>query len=287
MRPKISTNHHAQRRHAGILLTLGMVMSALVLGGCGPTEVALNKDDQVAAAKISLDDAKEAVQAWERINPNAWYHDENQNTVQGKSVKEVLEFKADTASVKVYDGNQLKMSGRYCKYADMNPFFYQEWKLVDFGCKDGTNYQIQVNDIDQAKSIVTALWRWKISSPQERQAFFSGKQFEPIASQYRASNPKPAITEDIRRFQVMAVSAVQEKRFGDAANDYIKALKIAPWWPQGHFNVAILMGQLHYYDEAIDHMKKYLMLVPDAPNARAAQDQIYKWQGEQNAVPST
>jgi hypothetical protein len=33
------------------------------------------------------------------------------------------------------------------------------------------------------------------------------------------------------------------------------------------------------FDEAVAEIKKYLALVPDAPNARAAQDKIYEWDG--------
>ena len=175
----------------------------------------------------------------------------------------------------------------FCPYSDDSPPYYYKgtdnyWVVV--GCTASFD-PLPASDKNMAKLVMSSVWRWEISTPDERKTFFSGKQFEPIASQYRASNPKPALSEEIWRFQVMAISAVQEKRFGDAVNDYFHGLKIVPWWPQGHFNAALLLGQLHYYDEAIDHMKKYLMLVPGAPNARAAQDQIYKWQGERN-IPS-
>jgi hypothetical protein len=43
--------------------------------------------------------------------------------------------------------------------------------------------------------------------------------------------------------------------------------------------VLSLLGNNSKYQEAIMEMKKYLMLVPDAPNARTAQDNIYKWEG--------
>lgn len=69
---------------------------------------------------------------------------------------------------------------------------------------------------------------------------------------------------------------MRDKRYADAINAYEDGLKIAPWWPQGHFNMALLLGQVHYYDEAVEQMQDYLALVPEAPNARAAQDQIYR-----------
>ena len=275
----MNTDSHFHKRHRRLFPMLGLVALIFFLQGCGPTTVELSNHDRLDAAKMSLGDAKETIQSWARINSDVWYFE---NSQQVSGAKEVLEFKADAVIDKIYVGNRLASSKTYCKYAEMSPYIYPDWMAVDFGCQ--ARDQIRVKDINQAKSLAAALWRWKLSTPQEREDYFTGKQFTPIASQYRASNSKPALSEEIRRFQVMAVSAVQEKRFGDAANDYISGLKIAPWWPQGHFNVAILLGQMHFYDEAIDHMKKYLLLVPDAPNARAAQDQIYRWEGEQNAA---
>src|SRR4029077_856471 len=62
---------------------------------------------------------------------------------------------------------------------------------------------------------------------------------------------------------------------------YGKALEIAPWWPEGHFNRALIMGETRKYGEAIREMKHYLLLVPDAPDAGASQDKIYQWEAGQ------
>lgn len=137
----------------------------------------------------------------------------------------------------------------------------------------------------QAAQVAAALLRWKNSTVEERQAFLStpldpnDNEFEPVLATYRTADPKPEISEDVRRFKVIAEAAVKAHRFGDAANAYEDGLGLAPWWPQGQFNAALLLGELHYYDEAITHMKRYLKLVPDAPDARAAQDKVYEWEG--------
>lgn len=70
----------------------------------------------------------------------------------------------------------------------------------------------------------------------------------------------------------------------DAAIDYEQGLKVVEWWLQGHFNAAMIFGKLHVYNKVINHMKEYLMLAPPAPNVRAAQDQIYTWQGDSQAM---
>ena len=103
-------------------------------------------------------------------------------------------------------------------------------------------------------------------------------QFAEAVAKYRAASPKPALTEDLRKYQVQAEFMINQKRFADAVRLYNDALKSAPWWPQGHFNRALILGELKRYREAIREMNRYLQLEPDAPNARAVQDQIYQWE---------
>lgn len=108
----------------------------------------------------------------------------------------------------------------------------------------------------------------------------SDDKFQAVAAAYRSADPKPSFPEEARRFRVQAETAVREKRFDDAARGYRDALQAAPWWPEGRFNRSLLLGELKRYDEAIREMKRYLALAPDAPNARAAQDKIYEWEGK-------
>ena len=103
--------------------------------------------------------------------------------------------------------------------------------------------------------------------------------FQEVAAKYLAANPKPDLPEEARKFKVQAEFAMQEKQFDKAVELYGKALDIAPWWPEGHFNRALILGETKKYWEAMREMKRYLLLVPDASNARAAQDKIYQWEG--------
>lgn len=90
-----------------------------------------------------------------------------------------------------------------------------------------------------------------------------------------------ALPEDAYKYKVQAEGAVRDKEFNDAADFYAKALKIAPWWPVGHFNRALVLGETGDYELAKREMQYYLQLVPDAPNARAAQDKIYQWERQE------
>lgn len=102
--------------------------------------------------------------------------------------------------------------------------------------------------------------------------------FEKAAQEYRSAHVKPVLPEEARKFMVQAEGAIRDNQFEEAANFYAKALEIAPWSPEAHYNRAIVLGENRYYLGAIREMKRYLALVPDAPDARMQQDKIYEWQ---------
>ncbi|HEY6095419.1 MAG TPA: SUMF1/EgtB/PvdO family nonheme iron enzyme, partial [Gallionellaceae bacterium] len=102
--------------------------------------------------------------------------------------------------------------------------------------------------------------------------------FQQVAKQYRAANPKPVMPESARKFKVQAEFALQEKRYDQAIDLYSKALEITPWWPEGHYGLAVALGEKKKYLDAMREMKRYLMLAPDGADARAAQDKIYQWE---------
>jgi len=104
------------------------------------------------------------------------------------------------------------------------------------------------------------------------------ERFQPIADGYRAQNPRPTIPEDARKYQVQAESALAEKKYDDAIRLFRKALELSPWWPEGHFSLALLYEQQEFLPHAYLEMKKYLALVPDAVDARKAKDKLYVWE---------
>jgi len=78
--------------------------------------------------------------------------------------------------------------------------------------------------------------------------------------------------------QLGAEDALKQKQFNTAIDEYEAGLKIDPLWPEGHFNVALLYEELNDYEWAVWHMRAYLELRPDAPDAQAAHDQMLLWQ---------
>jgi tetratricopeptide (TPR) repeat protein len=102
--------------------------------------------------------------------------------------------------------------------------------------------------------------------------------FHQQAMAWRALAAKPPLPGNVRVELLMAEDALKEKQPEQALNHYESGLKLYPTWPEGHFNTALIAGQLGFYDEAIEHMQAYLELVPEAQDAQSAQDQMAVWQ---------
>lgn len=101
---------------------------------------------------------------------------------------------------------------------------------------------------------------------------------EGLRRTYAKLPTKPDLPEGARRFGVQAVSMAEQKQYGEAVALYAKAFGVAPWWPEGHFNGALLLADQNRFAEAITNMKNFLELSPSSPDARAAQDKIYEWE---------
>lgn len=103
--------------------------------------------------------------------------------------------------------------------------------------------------------------------------------FKPIAEKYIALSTKPAMSEEQRKFIVQANSLNKDKEYYRAIELYNKAIEIDPTaYPAAYTNLALLSAQIEKFDAAIFYMKKYLMLLPGAEDARSAQDKIYEWE---------
>lgn len=102
--------------------------------------------------------------------------------------------------------------------------------------------------------------------------------FKEKAKAWRALPAKPPLPESANRYRVLAEDAFKEKDFYKAIDYYNKGLEIYPLWPAGQFNAALICGELKLYTEAVGHMQRYLALVPDAKDAKAAREKIYIWE---------
>lgn len=115
---------------------------------------------------------------------------------------------------------------------------------------------------------------------QKRQYDAHMANFEALAAQYRALPVKPIVTEEQRKYIVQANSMRQQKQYSRAVEIFRKALESNPTsYPEAYFNIALLAAETGELSMAISNMKKYLLLMPGAKDARSAQDKIYEWEG--------
>jgi tetratricopeptide (TPR) repeat protein len=276
-------------------LCAALSVAALVLQGCagggGPES---KKFDAAEAPSMSLAQAKQTIQRWSR-----WYWsdaaaDHHYIAPQFEPKQLVL--------MAYYPTTNKKRKFPMCDYENFEPVLgtYQNlsagahkgsaahWtKIAPDGaehCK--TTYQIPTPTEEAAKEVAAAIQRWKNSTFEERQAFTAQESRVPssMIESYANARIKPVLPEQVRRFRVVAELAVREKRFADAATAYEKGLELAPWWAQGHFDAALILAEIYYYKDAINHMRQYLALSPDAKDARAVQDKIYEWEDSFNSA---
>ncbi|MBN1834131.1 MAG: hypothetical protein JW896_18685 [Deltaproteobacteria bacterium] len=103
--------------------------------------------------------------------------------------------------------------------------------------------------------------------------------FEAKAAHYREQKIKPPVSEEQRRFIVQANALSKQKKYYRAIDMYTKVIEIDPVsYPAAYFNMALLYAQIHRFNMAISSMKQYLVLEPEAKDARSAQDKIYEWE---------
>lgn len=104
-------------------------------------------------------------------------------------------------------------------------------------------------------------------------------RFESKAAEYRVLAVKPPVSEEQRKLVVQANTSNEQKDYAGAIGLYLKAVDLDPVsYPGAYFNLALLSAQMKRYNAAIGYMKQYMQLVPDAPDARSAQDKIYEWE---------
>lgn len=103
--------------------------------------------------------------------------------------------------------------------------------------------------------------------------------FTEQAARVRAQAVKPALSEEQRRLVVQAEHLRQQKDYLGAADLFRTAIRLGPVsYPPAYFNLALLYEQEGLYARAIESMRRYLALQPNAADARAAQDKIYQWE---------
>lgn len=87
-----------------------------------------------------------------------------------------------------------------------------------------------------------------------------------------------SLPEEAHRHIVRGEFFVGEGNFQEALSEFKKALVSAPYTSRLYFNLALVEAKLERYGDALRYMGLYLEASPDAPDARAAKDEMIKWE---------
>jgi tetratricopeptide (TPR) repeat protein len=86
--------------------------------------------------------------------------------------------------------------------------------------------------------------------------------------------------EEAQRFFTRGLTAVEMAHspadFAAAARELEKAKQIAPHWPEVYFNLGLIYKKSGKYDLAINNLRGYLKLVPEAKDAGQVREAIYR-----------
>ena len=201
----------------------------------------------------------------------------------GKSARPWMIHEEDDRKVVVTeDGvtfNATKKEKYTLHYSDKQEIIIQEYSYLGkvYEIKlSGLTVYYKIKDLEFAKRFADDLVYFQ--NMKDLVSVSDIKNFESIAADYRALKIKPPVAEEARKYIVQANAMTELKEYKKAIDFYDKALQIDPANPMVYNNQALLYAIVNRYADAINFMKKYLMLVPDAPDARAVQDKIYEWE---------
>jgi len=106
----------------------------------------------------------------------------------------------------------------------------------------------------------------------------AGEVRKSIFQMVRRMPQPPEMSEDARKYALRGEILIKEGEREGAISEIKKAIRLAPFSARLYFNTALIYGEIKNYPEATAYMKIYLEAAPDAPNARAAKDEIIKWE---------
>lgn len=104
--------------------------------------------------------------------------------------------------------------------------------------------------------------------------------FAAALARYKDRDARPPLPEEARKYRVQAEFALDQKKLDEAAERYTRAVVAARWWADGYFNLALIQAERQYYSEAIRIMRRFIALEEGTPDARRAQDMIYRWEAQ-------
>ena len=132
---------------------------------------------------------------------------------------------------------------------------------------------------EQAGNLRTALTHYVAALQSATEGSSKDQQLrEKIIKLAQKIQPQPAVPDEVIRYEGRAEAAVRNaktpKDYLDAAKEYQKALRVAPWVASYYFNLGVVLEKAGKPAEAIQNLKLYLLASPVAPDARDVKKKI-------------
>jgi tetratricopeptide (TPR) repeat protein len=167
------------------------------------------------------------------------------------------------------------------------PHFYVIWKDYSHDQTESVAWSQAILSFSKAaprhQERFEAALIYMVANARQQAAINEQQSFAHFLAQakaWREAAIKPAMPEEAHDHEVLAEFAFKQRDTEKAINEYTSALSVFPTWPEGQFNLATLAGEKKLYDVAILHMKEYLELVPESPDAQAAKDSVIVWRDQ-------
>ena len=87
-----------------------------------------------------------------------------------------------------------------------------------------------------------------------------------------------SVSREAEKYMNRGMAAVEMAKspadYDEAIREFEQAARLAPRWPAPYFNLGYVQNKIGKYQEALNNYRKYLVLVPDAPDAAQVQKEI-------------
>jgi len=96
------------------------------------------------------------------------------------------------------------------------------------------------------------------------------------------------VSDEARRYFDRAMAAVEMAKtpadYEKAVVEFEKAKSLAPDWPDVYYNLGLIQDKAGMYSEAMENLRKYLLLAPDAKDAEAVRTLINKLEYKEELI---
>lgn len=103
---------------------------------------------------------------------------------------------------------------------------------------------------------------------------------ETIIKLVQKLSPPPAVSEEAERRMARGLAAVKaatdEQGFRRAADEFSAAVKTAPWFADGYFNLGIILDKAGKHADAIRNLKLGILAAPNDPEVKKFRELVYE-----------